>query len=453
MKRFSSLLLAVSSLLSVPAIAATRPHYGGVLRLQVREAPATFDPGTLSAAHLDSVSRLVFEMLVKLDERGRPQPLLAQSWQAEPGNQRWRFTVRSGVYFQDGTALDASAVVGALRSANPEWKVVAAGDTVTIEMDTPDPDLAAELALHRYAIFRRTGDKVVGTGPFAIAQSTGGKHLSLVANDPYWGSRPYFDGVEIELGRNDRDQLMNFDLGKADVVELASENIRRARADGRRVQESRAEELVALVFASDPRNEDAVHVRNALALSLDTAAINNVVLQGGGEPAGALLPNWLSGYGFVFAAGTNLERARQERALAKTASPITLAYDASDAVARVIAERIQLNARDVNLVVQLTAANGGNVDAKLLRVPLGSENPHVALIELSRALQLSRPKFASDSVTELYNSEKLLLQSRKVIPLLHLRQGVAVRPSMRGAEVLPDNALRLDSAWIAAENP
>lgn len=453
MKRFSLVWLAVSSLLAVSATGATRPHYGGVLRVHVREAPAAFDPATLTAARLESISDLVYETLVRIDDRGRLQPWLAESWQAEPGNQRWRFMVRSGVSFHDGSAMDATAVVGALRTTNPEWKVMASGNTVTIELDTPDPDLAAELALARYAIFRRSGERLVGTGPFSIAQAAAGKHLSLAASDQYWGSRPYFDGVEVELGKNDRDQLMSFDLGKADVVEVAPENIRRARADGRRLEESRPTELLALVFTNEAQKEDTTHVRNALALSLDTAAINSVVLQSGGEATGALLPNWLSGYGFVFPAGNSPERAKQERALAKTASPITLAYDASDAVARVIAERIQLNARDVNLVVQLTAANNGSVDARLMRIPLRSTNPHVALIEVARASQLSRPKFASDSVTELYAAERSLLQSHKVIPLLHLREGIAVRPSVRDASVLPDNTLRLDSAWIAAERP
>jgi peptide/nickel transport system substrate-binding protein len=453
MKRYSLLLLAVSSLLMGTGQAATRPHYGGVLRVQVREAPAGFDPTSLSAARLESLSRLVYETLVRIDERGRPQPWLAESWQAEPGNQRWRFIVRGGVSFHDGSALDATAVVGTLRTTNPEWKVVASGNTVTIELDTPDPELAAELGQPRYAIFRRAGDRLVGTGLFSIAQGSAGKHLSLVASDTYWGGRPYVDGVEVELGRNDREQLTSFDLGKAEMVEVAPENIRRARADGRHVEESHPAELLAVVFTNAPQKEDATHVRNALALSLDTAAINSVVLQSGGEPTGALLPNWLSGYGFVFPTGANLERARQERAMAKTASPITLAYEASDPVARVIAERIQLNARDVNLVVQLTGTNNGNADARLARIPLASTNAHVALMEFAKILQLARPKFASDSVTELYDAEKLLLQSHKVIPLLHLRSGIAIGSRVRAASVHPDNTLGLDNAWIAAGAP
>src|SRR3982074_3608683 len=98
MKRLCSILLAASSLLGPGrACAALRPHYGGTLRIAVKESPASLD--TLASNVPAGLSGLVFENLVRLDERGHPQPLLATSWQAEPGNQRWRFLLRSGVSF------------------------------------------------------------------------------------------------------------------------------------------------------------------------------------------------------------------------------------------------------------------------------------------------------------------------------------------------------------------
>ena len=42
MKRCGLILLAVSLAVSAPA--ATRPHYGGTLRLAVRDAPSSLDP-------------------------------------------------------------------------------------------------------------------------------------------------------------------------------------------------------------------------------------------------------------------------------------------------------------------------------------------------------------------------------------------------------------------------
>ena len=453
MKRYSSLLLAASSLLwhgigSRPASAESRPHYGGTLRAAVKEMPQTPDPVTSSAPN--GLSRMIFETLVSLDDRGRPQPLLATSWQSEPGSQRWRFILRSGVSFHDGAPLDSGAVAASLRNSNPEWKVIAAGELVMIETESAHPDLPAELALARNSIVRRDG-KISGTGPFAIAQWEAGKHATLAANEQYWGGRPFLDSVSVDFGKNDRDQMLSLDLGKADVIEVAPESIHRAHAENRVVMTSEPQELLALVFARDPGSEDEIHARNALARSIDTAAVNNVVLQGGGEPTGAPLPNWISGYAFVFSAGGSVERARQERMLSKHVPTWTLGYDPSDPIARVLAERVLLNARDTGITLQLI--NTGSPDLRLTRIPLSSSDPHVALAELAKALHLSQPKIGNGSVGDLYAAEKALLQSHRLIPLLHLRSAIALRPNVHDWNLLPDGTWSVSNVWLSGEKP
>ena len=64
MKRFNLLLLATSSLIwSVAAIAATRPHYGGTLRIALRETPQTIEPAELAQAGASNVYTLHFRIL------------------------------------------------------------------------------------------------------------------------------------------------------------------------------------------------------------------------------------------------------------------------------------------------------------------------------------------------------------------------------------------------------
>jgi peptide/nickel transport system substrate-binding protein len=470
MKPCNLLLLAANSLLwlgvwsgvaTMPALAESRPHYGGTLRVAMKEAPQTLDPA--AAGVPASISRMVFETLVALDERGRPQPLLATLWQSDLGNQRWRFFIRGGVSFSDGSPLDSVAVAASLHNSNPQWKVSAAADMVMIETESADPDLPAELALERNSIVRRSasGGKLSGTGPFVIAQWDAGKHVSLTANEQYWAGRPFLDSVQLDLGKNDHDQMLSLDLAKADVVEVAPESIHRERAENRMVMTSEPVELMALFFAHDPSSEDETHARNALALSIDTAAVNNVVLQGGGEPSGALLPNWISGYAFVFSAAgyaaagnttaESMDRARQERAQAKHVLAWTLGFDASDAVARVIAERVLLNARDAGITLQLIS--GGSPDLRLVRIPPSSSDPHVVLAELAKVLQLPQPHFENDSTADLYSAEKVLLQSHRVIPLLHLRSAVAQRSNVHDLNPLPDGTWSASNVWLSGEKP
>lgn len=452
MKQTCSILLAASSLLwSALAVAATRPHYGGILRVAVKETPATFDPATLGVTGPAGLSRLVFETLVTLDDRGRPQPGLAVSWQTESGNQRWRFILRSGVSFHDGASLDANAVSASLRARNPNWKIMAAGDMIVIETDIADPELPAELALDRNGIFRRAGGKMSGTGPFVITQADTGRHLTLKANDQYWAGRPFLDSIEIDFGKEYREQATLLDLAKADVVEVAPENIHRAQAEGRTVIKSEPSKLLVLAFAEAPKSEDEAHARNALAMSIDTTAINNVVLQGGGAPTGALLPNWVTGYAFTFPVGGSAENARQERMQVRRLPSWMLGYDASDPISHVIAERILLNARDTGITLQLASA--GATDLRLLRISLPSEEPQVALLELSKSLQLPEPKFSNSSVAALHSAEEGLLQTHRIIPLLHLRSAVALRASVHDWITRPSGEWRIENAWLSPEKP
>src|SRR5258708_20178685 len=175
---------------------------------------------------------------------------------------------------------------------------------------------------------------------------------------------------------------------------------------------------MALVLAEGPKPEDEAHARPALAMSIDTAAINNVVLQGGGAPTGTMLPNWETGYAFAFPIHGGAENVRQERIQGHRPPAFTLGYEASDPTLRLIAERILLNARDVGITLQL--ASTGAVNLHLLRTPLSSSEPHVAMTELAKALQLPDPKFSNSSVTPLYSAETSLLPTPPVLPLIHL---------------------------------
>jgi peptide/nickel transport system substrate-binding protein len=447
MKLYCSILFAVSSVLwSGQAGAGARPHYGGTLRIGLRENPRAQDAAALPA-HLSSQ---IFETLVRLDDRGRPEPLLATSWEAEASYQRWRFLLRNGVSFHDGVPLDAATVAASLRGCNPEWKVFAVGESVMIQTEIADSGLLSELALSRNSIRRRASgqQKTSGTGPFTVAQWVPGKHLTLKANDSYWGGRPFLDSIEVEFGKSESEQKMLLDLAKADAVEIGPEDIRRAKSEGRTVMTSEPEEFLALIFAADARSEDDTHARNALAASIDSVAINNVVFQGGGDPSGALLPNWLSGYGFIFSPGTG---TIQQPRSPKQPWTWTLAYDTADPVERVVAERILLNARDAGINLQLV--DSANSTLRLARIPLPSLDPEVTLDELAGMLQLPRPMHDTKSVTELYSAETILLQSHRIIPLLHLRSAVALRPEIHNWHMHPDGSWTLADVWLSPEQP
>jgi len=455
MKRSASVLIAaVSLLMATCSIAATRPRYGGTLRIAVQAAPTSLDP--TDSTHRDSITRrnllrLIFDTLVDLDDRGTIQPAIATSWEPEPGNQRWHFNLRPGITFSDGTPLNSNGAAASLRTANPSWRVFATGDALVIECDSPNPFLPVELTLPRNGIVKRESGKLVGSGPFAISHLDAGKKLELSVRDDYWRGRAFLDSIEIELGRNFREQMIELDLGKADVVEVAPEQAHRAAAEGRSVKNSVPIELMALVFSRDPQTADDARQRQVLALSIDRVSMNSVLLQGDAQATGALLPGWMTGYSFLFPGEADLSRARQLRGEIRYAPSWSLGYDASDPLARLVAERITLHGRDAGLSVQLS--NSSTADLRLIRIPLASLDPVLAFTNLAGALKAPQPKVTGNAPSDLYAAEVLLLETKRVMPLLYLRTTTAAASSVQNWTVGPGGNWRPQDVWLATEKP
>jgi peptide/nickel transport system substrate-binding protein len=394
--------------------AATRPRYGGTLHVEVRAAPASLDPTAPDTAPLSS---LVFEPLVQLDASGAPLPRLALSWQRDPSAKRWQFNLRPGVRFHDGFPLVPGAVAASLQAALPGLSVSAATDSVIVHADHPVPGLLFDLA-HNGLVFAHNAEGgFTGTGPFRLASWTPGRTATFTANDDYWGGRPFLDAIDVQMGRAPRDQLVDLEIGKADVAELGPADLRRASERGGTVWSSAPLDLIALVVA--PGRIENPRARQALALSIDRAAMHTVLLQKQGEVSAALLPQWLSGYAFAFAAAPDVDRARTiAAALPPQDRTLALAYDSSITAARSLAERVAINARDAGLIVQVSPQNS-QADLRLVAIRVPSLDSARALAGIAAALGLEAPGQALSSEV-LYESERKLLEDFRAIPLFHL---------------------------------
>jgi len=153
----------------------------------------------------------------------------------------------------------------------------------------------------------------------------------------------------------------------------------------------------------------------------------------------------------LFPDKANLARAQQMRAEVPRAPAWSFGVDANDPLARVLAERIVLNANDAGLRLQLT--NQGTPDIRLVRIPLASLDARVALGEMTGSLGLPTPTFLGNSADDLYHAENALLQSRRAIPLLHLRTVWAVSKTVRGWADAPDGSWHPPEVWLAAGKP
>jgi len=333
-------IAAASALFALVILKAeSRPRYGGTLRVAMSAALNNLDPAEIPSdpVALEAKARLlpaVFETLVRLDESGKPQPCLAISWIHDVARKRWVFTARPRVRLHNGMLWTPAA------------------SSLEVPDDRPIEQILREMARPWSAIVVREPDgTLTGTGPFRVARWEAGKAATLLANEAHWKGRPYLDSIELQMGRDLRDQTQDLQLGKSDVADASVGNS----------DETRTEETLALVFDT-PRSTPAV--REAVSLSIDKIAIRRVLLKGHGDISGALLPQWLSGYAFLFEGKRDVVRAKQ---LAAGSPPLTFFYDRQDAVLRSIGERVSVNAMEAGITMR---PGNGVADVRLVLLPV-----------------------------------------------------------------------------------
>ena len=161
-----------------------------------------------------------------------------------------------------------------------------------------------------------------------------------------------------------------------------------------------------------------VPLREALSAAIDRKAMQSVLLRGSSEAAASALPSWISGHAFLFSAQADTARARQLLAGVQPKSGLTLSYESGDALARLIAERIALNASEVGLQVR-TVPSAANADLRLTRMLLTSPDPSTSLRHIARAIGATLG-IGSENPQDIYAAEKQLLEGSCLIPLLQV---------------------------------
>jgi len=479
MKRLLLQLSAISSLLLVAAGAygGSRPRYGGTVRVLLHDRAMSVDPLSEEdhSAARDRLAGLLFETLTTIDAQGRVRPCLASSWRSDQSKKSWQFRLRLA-NLHDGSVVTAADVAASLARSNPAWKY-AAPDRQTVTIDAPSPmqRMAEMLALPKYAIVKRQADPsgstvLIGTGPYKLTQWQPGEKALLSVNEDYWGGRAFPDAIEFQMGVSLREQLLDRQLGPYAAAEVGVEQLRALEQTNQNIAMSRPADLLALVFLQGDsssrtgRKPVDSRVREALSVAINRTAITNVLLQRRGTPASGLLPQWLTGYEFIFPGSMNLERARELRADAAAyvvITPIMLAYDAADPLSKLVAERIAVDAREAGIIVQpyaelhvnsKTARSSMNADAVLLRTPLQSVEPAVALAALIDDLG-----FFSESVSailaatrpeDLLEDERKLLADHRVVPVAHLPQALWLNNNVHNWQQLMTGGWQLDQLWV-----
>ncbi|SMC66454.1 ABC transporter substrate-binding protein [Kibdelosporangium aridum] len=289
MVRIVAFLLAVG-MLATGCFAGSATNGDGRLRVVLPFPPAqAMSPWGDDALLLTRLG--IAEPLVELDAGGKPVPGLAESWTRVDAT-TWRFRVRSGVKFHDGTTLTTQHVVDALTkaaSASPVPRAVkglgltvkADGDRdVVVATTKPDAMLPQRLSSPNLVILAGSA----GTGPFALKSLQGKDSAVLDAFAQHWAGAPQASGVDVRFVPDGTARAAALRAGEADVVH-ALPVAAAASLDARQLLEVPLPRTVSLhLNTSKPPFADA-GLRAAARSTVDPGALAQGVYEGRADVA------------------------------------------------------------------------------------------------------------------------------------------------------------------------
>jgi peptide/nickel transport system substrate-binding protein len=178
------------------------------------------------------------ETLVRLGEDFSPQPLLATSWELTGAN-TFRFHLRQGVRFWDGTPMTADDVKWSLdRTARGQQGYSFIGedstrvvDPQTVDVTPTEPNLRlVEQILHpTYAIMKNgsdLADQPMCTGPFKFVEYVKGERLVVQRNADYRGEKARLDKVTYRFFPDANTRLLALQSGEIDfTMDLPREQV------------------------------------------------------------------------------------------------------------------------------------------------------------------------------------------------------------------------------------
>jgi peptide/nickel transport system substrate-binding protein len=360
--RSAALAAVLPAFLAACGSSGETPAASGQSGLDVLRVALPSSIGTLDAAKEAGimnyvVALLVQEALVGVGQDGSLQPSLAESWTRKDAK-TYVYDLRSGVTFSDGSPLTAEDVVASLglhakkgsttafayAYANVDTIEATGPAQVTITLKSPDASFAwtpspGTLLVTSAKFIEATGErigtpegKLLGTGPYKVAEFAPDLHVTLERNDAWWGGKAPFRQIKIDFIPEESTRLLAMRGDSVDVaLNVPAEQIDQWQTiPDVQLKTAGDRSLVTLAFNTAKKPWNDVHVRRAVAHAVDREGIVKSVLRGHGrvaatipDPAqwgGALTAGEVTGlYATIPQYGFDLAKAKAE--LAQSATP------------------------------------------------------------------------------------------------------------------------------------
>jgi peptide/nickel transport system substrate-binding protein len=322
------------------------------------------DPYTLNETVQNSFLENIYEPLVRHNRKLENEPGLAASWQ-QLSPTVWRFHLRPGVLWQDGSKLTADDVVFSFKriTSKTSQKSDVMGsikemrrvddETVDVETKGPDPILLSEMT--QMVVMSKawceannavdpaivgTTDNValrqaMGTGPFKLLSREPDRRTVLVKNPGWWDKPEHnLDRVEFNVISSAPTRVAALLSGEMDMIySVPTQDAERiAHTPGLKIiespelrtiflgmDESRPELLFSTVKGKNPFQDK--RVREAFALAIDENAIARVVMRGQAKPTWEMWGQGINGFNPALNVRPKVDLAKSKALLAEAGYP------------------------------------------------------------------------------------------------------------------------------------
>ncbi len=207
----------------------------GRVTIAVTTEPSTLDPQAVNDRSSRVVTANLFESLLGRNIATELVPVLATAFPEAVDDDTWRFSVREGVSFHDGQALDAQAVADSLnRMLDPDYSTqrdsyvrgitsAEAVDTYTLDIHTDGVNATLPLQIAQLPVIapgtgETVGENPVGTGPYVFESWERGQQITAVRNADYWGEAPSIDAFTVRFIPDKQTSLAALQAGEVDLV-------------------------------------------------------------------------------------------------------------------------------------------------------------------------------------------------------------------------------------------
>lgn len=492
---------------SSPAVSAATgttdaPKRGGTATLSLNADISGLDPHLSSTTVSSQVMQLLYDTLVSYDKSFTIIPNLATKWDSSPDGLTYTFTLVEGVKFHDGEPFNAQAVkvnldrvldksLGArLTSQLTQVSQVQVVDDKTVKvilsaplalflplMTGPAGTMISPKAIKEFG--KDLARKPVGTGAFTFVEWIKDDHITVTRNAQYWQKdQPYLDKVVYKPVPDATVRLTALKTNEIQMDDLISaKDAKQLKADTSLVYD----ELPGLGYryilfnsATDPFGNMAL--RQAVAWSLDRAAIQKTLFFGTGAVANTPIPpsSWAYDPSLVIYGKQDYDMAKKKLAdggkangfeftlmVPNTPDDIQLGEAYRDQLAQV---KISMKLETLEFQTLLDRSYAGNFQAHTGAWSGGPDPDDNVYSYFRSGGGTNRGKYKNDQVDTLldqgrsttdkdkrksaYNQvAKIITDEAPMIFIMHPAEIKVWQPTIQGFVHSADQLMRMNTVW------